>query len=159
MLYFHWGWKLVCISWAQILPDVGGRCIEWNGKMRWINNLPWWGWPSGTVVKFSTPLWQPGFTGSDLDCGPVHCSSRCYMAQMLAQWQSSLSKIGRLATDISSGPIFLTKKPIYLGQKFLLFAMVERGLRKTVRTLVTYFLITKHELIYLTFYYRNINFF
>ena len=59
--------------------------------------------------------------GLDPGCRPAYCSSspavaashirnRGRWAKMLAHWQSSSSKKGRLATEVSSGPIFLTKK-------------------------------------------------
>ena len=78
------------------------------------------GWPHGQVV---------GFTGLDPGRGPTHSSSshalvtshieelewpttRIYNC-ILGLWGEKKKK-GRLATDVSSGPIFLNKKKAYL---------------------------------------------
>ena len=78
--------------------------------------------PVGQVVKvLCVPLLWPGFAGSDPGCGPAplishaveasYVESRGRLAQMLAQGKiSSSKKRGGLATDVSSGRIFLTKK-------------------------------------------------
>ena len=63
----------------------------------------------------------PVFAGLDSGRGPAHHSSshavvayyiknRGRLPQMLAKIQSSSSKRRKLATDVSSGPIFFTKK-------------------------------------------------
>ena len=77
--------------------------------------------PAQCIVVRSTPSTSaaqgPWFMGH----GHTHCLSshamavshiqnRGRLAQVLAQGQSSQAKRGRLATDVSSGPIFLTKK-------------------------------------------------
>ena len=78
------------------------------------------GWPSGVVVKFVLCFSGPGFVGLDPRHGAIHCSSshavmasyignRGKLTQMLAQGPSSSSKKRKIGTDISSGPIFLTK--------------------------------------------------
>ena len=80
-------------------------------------NLPCFGgWSGGVALCFG----GLGFTGSDPRCGPTHRSSSHAvaashiqnrgLAQILAQQQSSSSKKGGLATDVSSGPVFLTRK-------------------------------------------------
>ena len=65
----------------------------------------------------------PGFTGSDPGCGPTHHSSSHAMAAAHMEEPEELTtriynyvlglwgekKRGRLATDVTSGPIFLTK--------------------------------------------------
>ena len=83
--------------------------------------------PSGVVVKFthSTSVGGPGFTGSDLGCGPTyHSSSQAMAASYVEELEGHTARIynyvlglqgekkkrGRLATDVGSGPIFLTKK-------------------------------------------------
>ena len=79
-------------------------------------------WPDGVVVKFVHSASGLGFAGLDPRRGPTHCSSsqavaaahiqkteeewhRCQLSVHLPQ-----AKRGRLAIDLSSGPIFLTKK-------------------------------------------------
>ena len=62
----------------------------------------------------------PGFVGLDLRSRPTpfishaveapQIQNRGELAQMLPQGQSSLAKRGGLAMDVSSGPIFLSKK-------------------------------------------------
>ena len=45
-----------------------------------------------------------------LCCGSIHIQNRGRLPQMLAQGQTSSRKKRRLATSVSSGPIFLTEK-------------------------------------------------
>ena len=70
------------------------------------------GQPHGIVVKSSALLQQSGFTAPLISCAvaATHIRSRGRLTQMLAQGTSSSSKKrGRLATDVSSERIFLTK--------------------------------------------------
>ena len=81
------------------------------------------GWPSGVVVEFlcSASLASLGFSGLDPPCRPTdgssshtvgasHTRNKGRLAQMLAQHNLPQAKRGRMATDVSSGPIFLTKQ-------------------------------------------------
>ena len=78
--------------------------------------------PSGVVVRFTcSALAAWGFTGLDPGHRPPHRSSthavavshiqsRGRLAHMLPHQQSSSSKKRKISTDVSSGPIFLTKR-------------------------------------------------
>ena len=77
--------------------------------------------PVAQRLSADFPLWRPGFAGSDPGCRhgtawqavlwlASHIESRGSWAWMLAQSQSSSAKRGGLATDVSSGLIFLKKK-------------------------------------------------
>ena len=97
-----------------------GECMSKYKRLFW--GLAW--------LSLCAPLWRPGFAGLDPGHGPIHHSSshavvashiqnRGRLSQTLAQGQSSSSKKVRLATDVSSGPIFLTHT-----QKDYLFFLV-----------------------------------
>ena len=59
-----------------------------------------WGQPNGTLVKFSSP----GFAGSDPRFGPTHSLPSHAVAGV------PHIKYRKMGTDVSSGPIFLSKK-------------------------------------------------
>ena len=84
-----------------------------------------WGQPGGIVVQFAHSTLEVSgswvqILGADL--GTTHLAMLRWcptykikigtdvMAQMLNQQQSSSSKRGRLAADVSSGPVFLPKE-------------------------------------------------
>ena len=76
------------------------------------------------MLRFSSP----GCWGLDPGCGSTHCSSSHAVAA------SHTENRGRLATDVSSGPIFLTKKmkkpsdfPVFSNHNEIQFESVKEG--------------------------------
>ena len=77
------------------------------------------GRPGGVVVKFTLCFGGLGFASSDPGCGPTHrSSSHAVVASHIAELEGLATRIynyvlglwggkkrGRLATDVSSGPI------------------------------------------------------
>ena len=115
-----------------------------------------WGQPHGLVVKFSMLSFAglssvPGcervpFIGGHA-VPATHIQNRGRLAQMLGQGQYTQGKRGRLAADVSSGPIFLSKKEkIYATHISLciLIGSLSPFYIKIIITFVIYMLIVEH---------------
>ena len=63
-----------------------------------------WGYPSGVVVKFVHSASAAEFTSSDPGHGPTHhLSSHAVAGGPHMKWR-------KMGMDVSSGPVFLSKK-------------------------------------------------
>ena len=116
-------WFLVCdqgsiLKQMSIKPTAASaqHIVEQNSFIRFLKRLVGPAqWRGGEVPALH--FGGLGFTGLDPGCGPIHHSSSCASVGSYTKWR----KIG---TEVSSGPIFLTKKNVYFDFEILSFFFI-----------------------------------